>query len=211
MLHRKSVVRLFAALWVCGWWVGSATAEPVTGTVGLFSPRGQYMQLTMTIYDTTTRFSLTGPDYSWFAFGFDTTTMIGYTFIVEGTDASRSVVEQNLLGIGDPGLPQDEQNITLVDVLHDMDNDLTTVIVDRPNSTGDPLDPDFSTSMTALSVIWGYDSFSSPTLPNGTLSFHGRDGRGEALIEFSPHPEPGGAVLAALAAAGFSFVRRRRA
>ena len=166
--------------------------------------------MSITIFDTKTRFALTGPDYSWFAWGFDTTTMAGYSFIVEGTDDSRTVVEQNLSGIGDPGSPQDEQNISIVNVLHDVDNDLTTVIVDRVNSTGDPNDPDFSMSMTALPVIWAFDSFSSPTSPNGVLSFHGRDGRGDTVIEFSPVPEPTGVALTALAAAGLSLVRRRR-
>lgn len=209
MLHRMSIAMGAVALWASGWLALTAEAQPVTGTVAQFSPLGQYMQLTITIYDTKTRFALTGPDYSWFAWGFDTTTMSGYSFIVEGTDAARTVVEQNLSGIGDPGSPQEEQNITLLNVLHDMDNDLTTVVVERPNSTGDPNDPDFSTSMTELPVIWGYDSFSSPMSPNGTLSFHGRDGRGVTTIQLAPVPEPAVLTLAALAAAGLALVRRR--
>ena len=77
------------------------------------------MELTMTIDDTKTRFELTGPDYSWFAFGFDTTTMMGYSLIVEGLNDSRTAVEQNLVGIGNPGGPQATQNISIIDTIHD--------------------------------------------------------------------------------------------
>ena len=149
----------------------------------------------MTIDDSATTFELTGPDFSWFAFGFDTTVMQGYSFIVEGLDASRTAVEQNLVAAGNPGAPQDEQNITILSTTHDALNNLTTIVIERPNQTGDPEDPDFSTSMTQLDVIWAFRASASPASPSPTLNFHGANGRGVASISFSPVPEPGTASL----------------
>ena len=193
------------------WLPQTAAAIAIRGTIAPVNTSGQYMSLTMTITDTTTTFEMTGPDFSWFAFGFNTTTMQGYALIVEGTDDSRSAVEQNLLGIGNPGSPQLEQNIDFLDVTHDVDNELTTVIIERPNNTGDPDDPVFSTSMTSLDVIAAFDSSSSPAQPSPTLSYHGPGGRGEDKITFAIVPEPASlALVAILAAASTICVRPRR-
>ena len=191
---------------------GSASAVTVGGTVQPSIPSMQFMELTMTINDTTTIFELTGPDFSWFALGFDPgmePTMIGYSLIVEGTDDDRTVVEQNLEGIGNPGSPQAMQNIDVLDIIQDDVNNLTTVIVERANNTGDVNDPIFSPSMTMLNIIGAYDSFSSPTSPNGVLSYHGSRGRGPGVIEFSVIPEPTAMMLAAIAA-GFMLIAPRR-
>jgi hypothetical protein len=187
--------------------LGSATAISVSGTVEPAIPSGQFIELKMTINDTTTTFQLTGPDFSWFALGFDTTTMQGYSLIVEGTNAARTVVEQNLQGIGDPGSPQATQNIDVLNTIHDAANDLTTVIIERPNNTGDSNDPVFSPSMTSLNIIGAYDSFSSPSSPNPNLTYHGRNGRGFGTITFIP--EPSGIALALIAAAWILVAVRR--
>jgi hypothetical protein len=192
------------------WLPQPAAAIAIRGTVAPVNTSGQYMSLTMTITDTTTTFEMTGPDYSWFAFGFDTTTMLGYSLIIEGTNDSRSGVEQNLLGVGNPGSPQLQQNINFVDVTHDVDNALTTVIIERPNNTGDPNDPVFSTGMTSLNVIAAFDSFASPDEPNPTLSYHGRGGRGEATVFFAPVPEPASLALAAILVAAVALGERPR-
>src|SRR5262245_57074690 len=97
----------------------SALSITVQGTGQPYLTSGQFMSLTMTINDSKTRFELTGPDFSWFAFGFDTNTMFGYALIIEGTDGNRTAVEQNLLGVGAPGVPQDTQNINIVNTIHD--------------------------------------------------------------------------------------------
>jgi hypothetical protein len=185
-----------------------ASAITVRGKVEPAIPGGDYMALTMTIDDATTRFELTGPDYSWFAFGFDTTTMRGYALIVEGLDATRTVVEQNLVGIGNPGGPQATQNLNLFSTVHDAANDLTTLFFERANNTGDPNDPVFSPSMTSLDIIWGRDAFASPTTPSPDLSYHGSDGRGFAKITFAVVPEPASLLLVILSLATFMTLNR---
>jgi hypothetical protein len=190
---------------------GSAAAVTVVGTVEPAIPSGQFIELKMTINDTTTIFELTGPDFSWFALGFDTTTMQGYSLIVEGTNATRTVVEQNLQGIGDPGSPQATQNIDVLNTIHNSAIDLTTVIIERPNNTGDVNDPIFSPSMTSLAIIGAYDSFSSPSSPNPNLTYHGSRGRGFGTITFSPIPEPTGIGLALIAVVSMLIASRRSA
>ena len=209
ILHRATWVALFAAC-VFIWMSGTASGITVTGTIEPVIPSGKHMALTMTIDDAKTTFELTGPDYSWFAFGFDTTTMQGYSLIVEGTDANRTAVEQNLLGIGSPGDPQAVQNLNILSTTHDSANDLTTIVIERPNNTGDVNDPVFSPSMESLEVIWGYSAFSSPTAPAPILSYHGSGGRGFDTITFSVVPEPTSTLLAVLATViGLSIARRR--
>jgi hypothetical protein len=210
ILHRMCWAARFVALLALVWLPRSASAVAVRGTVEPATPLGQYMALTMTIDDATTRFELTGPDFCWFAFGFDTTTMRGYSLIIEGTGDLRNPVERNLQGIGNPGSPQLEQNLAFLDTIHDVDNALTTVILERPNDTGDTNDPIFTPSMTSLDLIWSYDSFARPDAPNPDLSYHGREGRGLVTINFAPVvPEPASAALAALGAGmGLLFTRR---
>ena len=187
-----------------------AQAAPITGKVEITTPLGQFMALKMDINDTTTTFELTGPDFSWFAFGFDTTIMNGYSFIVEGLDGTRTAHERNLVANGNPGAPQTTQNISIVSTIHDAANDLTTITLERPNQTGDPNDPDFSTSMTALDVIWAYRAAASPAAPVPNLNNHGASGRGQAKITFAPVPEPSTALLlASLAAIGLNSRRRQ--
>jgi hypothetical protein len=189
--------------------VSGAYGATVEGTVQPAIPSGQFISLSMTIDDAKTTFELTGPDFSWFALGFDTTTMLGYALIVEGTDANRTVVEQNLLGIGNPGSPQAHQDISIISTSHDAANDLTTVVIERPNNTGDGNDAIFSPSMTELDIIGAYDSFSSPSSPNGVLSYHGSNGRGFGTIEFSAIPEPD-TVLLLLVSGALALRRNRR-
>jgi len=188
-----------------------AAAAPIVGVVEPTTPYDQYLRLKMTIGEATTRFELTGPAFSYFAFGFDTTTMAGYSLIVEGTDANRTAREQNLAGIGNPGVPQTVQNLSVVEVSHDAIGQLSTIVLERANQTGDPSDAVFSTSIAALDVIWAYDVNSSEEFPSPTLSFHGVSGRGFARITFAPVPEPRGVALGAWAAGGVLVgVRRRR-
>jgi hypothetical protein len=185
-------------------------AAPIAGEVEITTPLGRYMALKMDINDTTTTFELTGPDFSWFAFGFDTTMMNGYSLIIEGLDGTRTAHERNLITIGNPGVPQATQNISIVSTVHDAANDLTTIILERPNQTGDPNDPNFSTSMTALDVIWAYRAAASPAAPVPNLNNHGQSGRGATLITFSPVPEPCGiSLLAMMAAIGLTSRRTR--
>jgi hypothetical protein len=177
-----------------------AVAAPITGEVEITTPLGQYMALKMDINDTTTTFELTGPDFSWFAFGFDTTIMNGYSFIIQGLDGTRTAQERNLVANGNPGAPQATQNISIVSTIHDAANDLTTIILSRPNQTGDPEDPDFSTSMTELDVIWAYRASATPAAPVATLNNHGTNGRGATVITFAAVPEPCGMSLWAVMA-----------
>jgi hypothetical protein len=214
ILHRVFVLSILVASALSG--CLSASAETVIGTIEPVITSGKYMAMTMTIDDAKTTFEMTGPDYSWFAFGFgDTatggaTSMQGYSLIVEGTDANRTVVEQNLLGVGSPGDPQDMQNINILSTTHDAARDLTTVVVERLNSTGDPNDPDFSPSMESLEVIWGLSAFSSPTAPAPVLNYHGSGGRGFETITFSEVPEPTSMLLISTASALLLCTARRR-
>jgi hypothetical protein len=185
-----------------------ADGAPVTGLMQPTTPLGQFLSLRVTIGDTTTRFELTGPDFSFFAFGFDTVTMQGYSLIVQGTGANRTVNEQNLVGVGNPGGPQATQNLDLVSSTHDSVNHLSTLVLERANSTGDSEDPVFSPNMTSLNMIWGYNSYATPDFPYGDIDYHGRDGRGFATLNFAPVPEPTGWVL--LSGASAWGLRRRK-
>src|SRR5262245_40841094 len=190
----------------------SAVATTAFGTAQPAIPSGQFIELNMTISDTTTTFEITGPDFSWFAIGFDTTTMFGYSLIVQGTDAARTVVEQNLQGIGAPGSPQATQNINVLNVIHHSAVDLTTIVIERANNTGDVNDPIFSPGMSSLNIIGAYDSFSSPSSPNPNLAYHGSSGRGFGVIEFTVVPEPSAVSIALVwpAIALLVTARRRR-
>ena len=187
-----------------------ATAVTAKGTVEFLTPSGQYMALTMTIDDKDTIFELTGPDYSWFAFGFDTTLMKGYSLIVQGIDANRSVVEQNLVAKGNPGIPQAVQNIYHFDTYHDEQNNLTRLSILRANNTGDIDDPIFSPSMTSLDIIWAYSAVASPEAPVPIMSNHGPSGRGFAQIQFAVVPEPTCTTILVLATLTTAMTSRWR-
>ena len=196
-MHHYHSVKLNIAL-LCGlaFVAETALAVPIAGRIQATSSLGQLLTMTLKITDETTIFELTGPDYSFFAFGFDTTTMRGYSLIIQGLDDDRTVVEQNLVGIGNSGSPQSNQNLNVLDICHDEHRNLTTLIIERASQTGDSDDPDFSTNMTSLDVIWAYDAFATPENPIGFLSHHGSAGRGSATVLFSPIPEPTSALLA---------------
>ena len=153
----------------------------------------------MTIDDEATIFELTGPDYSWFAFGFDTTSMMGYSLIVQGIDANRTVVEQNLVARGNPGIPQAVQNIYHFDTYHDEPINLSRLSILRANNTGDTDDPIFSPSMTSLDIIWAYSAVASPEAPAPNMANHRQSGRGVAQIQFAVIPEPTCSTLLVLA------------
>lgn len=202
ILQRRCVVTRIVCAFVALAWLGrAAVGETVEGLVDVTSPEGQFLSLKMTIDDVNTRFEITGPSFSWFAFGFDTTTMKGYSIIVEGVDDTRSLIEQNLVGIGSPGVPQASQDLELLNAVFDVDNYLTTVVLTRPNDTGDASDPVFSPSMTSLDLIFAYNSSATPAAPVPTLNNHGRSGRGFDTITFEPVvPEPASGALVAFAA-----------
>ena len=185
-----------------------ADAAPITASVDTIA-EGFPLALSMTVDDTTTRLVVSGPSSSWFAWGFGATTMAGYTVIVEGLDANRTVVEQNMFGIGQEGSPQAAQNLQVVSIDNNATLGVTTIALERANSTGDPNDPVFSTSLTTLPVIWGFSQFSSPDNPAPTLSFHGIGGRGFATLNFTVVPEPGAVLLATIAWFAASGQRRR--
>jgi hypothetical protein len=187
-----------------------AWAITATGTAQPALPSGQYMSLTMTIDDTKTRFEMTGPDFSWFAFGFDTTTMFGYSLIIEGIDGARTAHERNLQGVGDPGVPQPTQNINIVSTVHHDGVDLTTIVIERLNDTGDPDDPVFSPSMTSLDIIGAYRASSSPASPAPDLNYHGFGGRGFGTMTFSVVPEPTSISLAVITVAMALLYTHRR-
>jgi hypothetical protein len=195
MYHRHSILPTIALLWGLASVADTASAVPITGSMEATSSLGQVLAMTLTITDETTTFELTGPDYSFFAFGFATTTMRGYSLIVEGLDDDRTVVEQNLVGIGNPGTPQSNQNLNVLDVRHDDSSNLTTLVIERASQTGDSDDPNFSTDMTSLDVIWAYAAFATPESPYAFLDYHGSGGRGFATISFSPIPEPASGLL----------------
>lgn len=191
---------LLTVLVILGLLPSLAQSAPIAGEVEITTPLGQYMALKMDINDTTTTFELTGPDFSWFAFGFDTTMMNGYSLIIEGLDGTRTAHERNLVTVGNPGAPQAIQNISILSTVHDAANDLTTITLERLNNTGDFNDPNFTTSMTSLDVIWAYRAAASPAAPVANLNNHGASGRGATLITFAAVPEPCGMTLCAMMA-----------
>jgi hypothetical protein len=210
-MHRSSrAICIAFALAMAFYSPRDAAAVTAKGTIEFLTPAGQYMALTMTINDTDTIFELTGPDYSWFAFGFDTTSMMGYSLIVQGIDANRTVVEQNLVQRGNPGTPQAVQNIYHFDTIHDEPNNLTRLSILRTNDTGDANDPIFFPSMTSLDIIWAYSEVASPEVPVPNMGNHGRSGRGVAQIQFVVIPEPSCASLVALATSAIMLTARQR-
>jgi hypothetical protein len=208
-LHQGLLIAVLTALAAVFSLPRVTQALTVSGTVEPGIPSGQFMSLTMTIDDTKTRFEMTGPDFSWFAFGFDTTTMQGYALIIQGTDDNRTAVEQNLVAVGDPGSPQATQNINIISTTHDSGLALTTIVIERLNNTGDINDPIFSPSISSLDIIGAYSSFASPAFPIPNLGYHGSNGRGFGTIEFTAVPEPTAVSLAALGAA-MLLLRHRR-
>ena len=134
--------------------------------------------------------------------------MAGHSSIIQGTDGARTAVEQNIIGIGNPGSPQTTQNISIVSTEHLAGLDLTKIVIERLNFTGDINDPYFSPSMTSLNVISGFNSFASPASPSPTLSYHGPGGRGLGVIEFSEVPKPTTAMLAIMGLAAANLRRR---
>jgi hypothetical protein len=209
MILRYAVLKL-ATLLILAFMPAMALAMTAFGTAQPSIPSGQYMSLTMTIDDTKTTFEMTGPDFSWFAFGFDTTTMFGYSLIVEGLDDNRTAVEQNLEGVNQPGSPQATQNINIVSTVHHAGVDLTTIVIERLNNTGDPNDPVFSPSMTSLDIIGAYRASSSPASPSPNLNYHGSGGRGFGTITFSVVPEPATMSLTVIVGAMALLFSNRR-
>jgi hypothetical protein len=210
-MHRSSkTVCIGFALAVAFCSSSNAAAATAKGTVEVLSPTGQYLALTMTIDDEDTVFELTGPDFSWFAFGFDTTSMMGYSLIVQGIDANRTVVEQNLVQRGNPGVPQVMQNIYHFDTDHDEPNNLTRLSISRANNTGDTDDPVFSPNMTSLDIIWAFSGAASPASPIPIMGNHGRNTRGVAQIQFAVIPEPTGSTLLVSAMLTMAMTARRR-
>jgi hypothetical protein len=209
-LHQASLIGRLATLFTLVSMPAAAWAITATGTAQPALTSGQYMSLTMTIDDTKTTFEMTGPDFSWFAFGFDTTTMFGYSLIIEGIDGARTAHERNLQGIGDPGSPQPTQNISIVSTTHYDAVDLTTIVIERLNNTGDPDDPVFSPSMTSLDIIGAYRASSSPASPAPSLNYHGSGGRGFGTISFSVVPEPTSISLALITVAMALLYAQRR-
>jgi hypothetical protein len=135
--------------------------------------------------------------------------MQGYSLIIEGTDANRTAVEQNLVGIGNPGFPQPIQNISIISTVHQQALDLTTIVIERLNDTGDGDDPILSPFISSLEFVAAYNGNSSPANPDPTLSYHGSTGRGFGTIEFTIIPEPATLTLL-LTAAGLGTLYRRR-
>jgi hypothetical protein len=195
------------------------SGQTLVGFIEPVTPLGQYMSLEVTIGPTHTLFEMTGPDFSWFAFGFDpdlgmppNISMQGYSIIVEGLDANRSATEYNMVGVGNPGPPQALQNLEILSTTHDAANNLSTVLIRRLNDTGDPLDPIFPRDRNPLPIIWSYGSFGDPTSPTPELSYHGSNGRGDMLITFEPVaiPEPSTVALVLAGGAILWIVRKRR-
>jgi hypothetical protein len=136
--------------------------------------------------------------------------MMGYSLIVQGIDANRTVVEQNLVQRGNPGIPQAVQNIYHFDTDHDKPNNLTRLSIVRANNTGDTDDPVFSPSMTSLDIIWAFSDIASPEFPISNMGNHGRNGRGVAQIQFAVIPEPTCSTLLVLAVLTMAMTAWRR-
>lgn len=206
--HGINAVRLLVIA-AGGLLAGPAAGESITGHFGVTTSTGHPLEINIAIDPTTTTFKLTGPDFSWFAFGFNTQSMTGYALIVEGMDNNRTVVEQNLVFAGDPGTPQAEQNIAVVDLVHHEADDLTTLVITRPNTTGDPEDLDFSPGIAELGIIWAYDQYATPLFPTPIMGYHG-SARGGAMMTFTVIPEPGTFVLLSAAVLAVGSGRRLR-
>jgi hypothetical protein len=207
---RAAVLRAaLAAVGALALFPGAASAVSITGSMEpnllLGPPPPDGMGLTLTIDDTITRFEMTGPSDRWFAFAFDTTTMVGYALMVEGHGDERSVEEHDM-SYGDPGPHLEPSSLNIVTLISDVVNGLSTVVVERPSILGEPNRVDFLTSWTNLNVVWAYDSLNFGEPPD----YHGSAGRGFGNVTFTVIPEPATWIILLLGAVVWFMTDRRR-
>ena len=142
-------------------WVGSVT-----------SPSEPTVEVEVRVDDVTSTVEMTfrGPSDRWFAFGFGADTKTGYAIVTEQA-GGLNVYERDLIAIGNPGVAQGQQDLTLVS--DDSAGGVTEFTVTRALDTGNANDFVFPTSEQTVQVIWARGSFSGAT----TLAYHGSANR----------------------------------
>lgn len=159
-------------------WVGSVTS-PSTPTVEV--------EVRVDDVASTVEMTFRGPSNRWFAFGFGSATMSGYTIIAEQT-GGLNFYERDMTSIGNPGVIQPQQDLTLVS--DTSAGGTTEFTVTRALNTGDVNDFVFPTSEQVVEVIWARGSFDGAT----SLAYHGGTNRGKdtdmAVTEDVPTSNP---------------------
>lgn len=159
-------------------WVGSVT-----------SPSAPTVEVEVRVDDVASTVEMTfrGPSNRWFAFGFGANTMTGYAIITEQS-GSLNFYERNMIAIGNPGVIQAQQDLSLVS--DDSAGGVTEFTVTRALNTGDANDFVFPTSAQTVEVIWARGSFDGAT----SLAYHGATNRSKdndmALDEDAPTSNP---------------------
>ena len=144
-------------------WVGSVTS-PTTPTIEV--------EVRVDDVASTVEMTFRGPSNRWFAFGFGSLSMAGYTIITEQT-GGLNFYERDMVSVGNPGSIQAQQDLTLVS--DDSAGGITEFTVTRPLITGDANDFVFPTSAQVVEVIWARGSGDGVT----TLAYHGNTNRGK--------------------------------
>ncbi len=163
-------IRLLAALLTL-LLAGPSSAAIFVGTAA--SPTTPSVELEITLDDGAEEitFVLRGPDDRWFAWGFGTDGMSGYSLIVE-QDGGVTFHERNLVATGDPGAPQAQQDLSLVS--SSSAGGVTELVLTRALDTGDANDFLFPAGEGTVELIWGRGGSSGA----GTLAYHGPQNKG---------------------------------
>ena len=148
-----------------------------TGTINLNSTTGVAMTAKIDV-TTNVTLRLTGPSDRWFALGFGATSMTAGTDVVvcHANTTTLASFDRYLTGFSAP-VTDGTQHWTITS--NTVSGTVRTIIATRALNTGDTNDYTFSSTPTAINLIWAYGS----TANNYSLTYHG--GRGVTSVNFT--------------------------
>ncbi len=152
-----------------------------TGTIQLSNTNGLAMTLRLDI-GSQVNMILTGPADRWFSVGFGATSMTAGTDVVLcHTNSTLTTFDRVLTGFAAPS-SDSTQNWTILS--NTVSGNVRTINATRPLETGDANDYSFSSTPSALSIIWARASTN-----NYTLNYHGGANRGATAVNFTLNSE----------------------
>lgn len=148
-----------------------------TGTIQLSNTSGLAMTLRLDI-GSQVNMILTGPADRWFSVGFGATSMTaGTDTVLCHTNSTLTSFDRVLPGFAAPTVDA-TQNWTVIS--NTVAGNVRTITATRALNTGDPNDYVFSSSPSALSIIWARASAN-----NYSLTYHGGANRGATAVNFT--------------------------
>lgn len=148
-----------------------------TGTIQLSNTSGLAMTLRLDI-GSQVNMILTGPADRWFSVGFGATSMTaGTDTVLCHTNSTLTSFDRVLPGFAAPTVDA-TQNWTIIS--NTVAGNVRTITATRALNTGDPNDYVFSSSPSALSIIWARASAN-----NYSLTYHGGANRGATAVNFT--------------------------